>query len=126
MNLLIIFSILVNTVLGSAQDDRSLMLLNVKDIKTLKAKSMAFENTAKLKTACEFELEKNLIPKSCYLLKLSKDKIAAVDEACERSSMQMKNSMPLKGLSSKCSGFVQKKNADLKYTEAEVSPLSVF
>lgn len=107
---------------ASTLDDRAQMLLNAKDPKALKMKINSLNGLKKTEVACEFELSSDQIPKSCYRLKLPKDKMEIVDQACERASIKMKESVEIKGLSKSCADFVNKKNKDIQYSQSEENP----
>ncbi len=80
----------------------------------------------KTEVACGFELSSEMIPKSCYRLKHTKEKVEIIDQACERASLKMKEPVSLVGLSKRCADFVNKKNKDIQYTQSEASPEDVL
>lgn len=119
MFLLLVF--LMN-VQASSLDHRAQMLLSVKSHKEFKIKTQSYNELQKIESSCEFELSNTLVPKSCYKLKLSKEKIQVVDQACERAVRVMKEEVSVRGLSPFCADLVNKRNGDLRYNKVEESP----
>lgn len=111
---------------GSSLDDRAQMLLFAKDPKSLKMKINSMNGHKKTEVACEFELSSEMIPRSCYRLKLAKEKVEIIDQACERASLKMNEPVNLAGLSKRCADFVNKKNKDIQYTQSEASPEDIL
>jgi hypothetical protein len=118
----ILLSILISLNVMASNDERALNLLNATNVKDLKMKIRSYSESKKLENKCAFELSSKLIPKSCYRLKLSAQKIEVIDQACERASIIMKEEVNLKGLSKNCSEFVDKKNKDIRYSNEEADP----
>lgn len=107
---------------ASGLDERAHILLHAKDSKSLKLKIHSMENTKRVEAACDFELIHQQVPKSCYRLKLSLEKKEIVDQACERASLKMMESIETGGLSKICAEFVNKKNKDIQYSQSESDP----
>lgn len=112
--------------IASKSDDRAQMLLYANDPKVLKTKINSLNQLKQIEAGCNFELSSFMIPKSCYQMKLSKEKTIAVDEACERASLKMKDVVDIKGLSKTCSSFVNKKNKDIQYSQSESTPEDIL
>ncbi len=100
-------------------DDRAQVLLHAKDLKSLKAKIDKIEEKKILESRCEFELNHKLVPKTCYKLEISKEKLQIVDQACERNVLVMTEEVSLAGLSPYCKKLVSDKNKDLIYSKEE-------
>jgi hypothetical protein len=107
---------------AALQEERGHMLLNAKNPKVFRIKIKAFAEQRRLKSACEFELSENIVPKSCYRLNFSKEKIQVIDKACERASYIMKEEIETNFLSQSCATFIKKKNEDLRYSKEEETP----
>jgi hypothetical protein len=105
-----------------ASEERAQNLLFAKDIRDLKSKIHLYSESKKLQTKCEFELLNNLVPKSCYRLKLDGTKLEVIDQACEKASYNMKEEVGLEHLSKTCQAFVNKKNKDIRYRQEETQP----
>lgn len=118
----IFFVFLLSLAQASQSDDRAMMLLHAKDAKSFKTKINSINNERKKRAACDFELTHNQIPKSCYSLKLSPERKEIIDQACELASYKMKEEVGVVGLSKACAEFVNKKNKDIQYSQAEKDP----
>ena len=111
---------------ASDMDSKAWALLNAKSNKALQSTVVSYNKKKELQTKCDFELEHNLIPRACYGLKLSQDKIRIIDLACEKASKLMTEVSETKGLSDFCSKTIEKKNLDLRYAKEETDPGSII
>jgi hypothetical protein len=104
---------------ASHLDEKAQALLKAKNVKVLNQELQLLETKKQKEVLCEFELSNQIVPRTCYAMKLTKQKLEVIDQACERAVLNMKSTVLESGLSTNCKKWVQKKNQDIQYSQNE-------